>query len=755
VRIRKSLLILAALLGAAEAADKPALYTSEQILDLCHKLSSNDEKVRWETARKLTEAGPHATDTLCQILQGEWLEGRKLAAYLLGEIKDPKSIIPLASCLGDSEFHVRWKCAVTLKNIGGPAVETLTQVLRTGNLNARHCAAWALGEIRDPRATLPLAESATAEDHDLRWKSVISLKRIGPPALAELQHVLKQDNVQGRRCGVWAIDQLGGPEAEKAGAVESLLDAIADTDEEVRQRAAAALARYERPDVRVALEKMIDDADGEVRRQAIRSIATLGKPQDEAAADTVARVPRWQAFTIEFSPEGDPPPDAALTVTLQTPSQASSTITGFPAGDGWQACIAPGETGEWFYKLTFTAAGRETVRHGMFTCDASELAGPLALAAEPRPHLTADGKPLTLIEAPLPRRLPAAIEQWKPFLEACGEHGFNLVRLDLPLLEAAAGGGSAALLNEIIVTGHENGIYFLLTLFNEDHLRDDAFWAQSPYNAANGGPVDTEMRLPMFYDPISPGIAAMQRDYIRNTVIRAGAHANVMLELCRNFNTGGAAVPFARAWVQERLKLPAGCGRLVMLSAGDDADSLCGQEGIDIAGIAPGGAPPANKLPAGIAPCPADAASAVAAGWRAAIGNGGFASWNSTPAAGMTDAVRFVQQAEGRAWVLRAFASGDTFYAFKPDDSVVLGTSPGISAVAQTAQRRALVFIGDSANGGETVTLGMAAGKYEINWYDARIGEYRKPDSGRQDQGIIELKCPRFTGGILAEVVVE
>jgi len=757
VRIRAMLLVMVALLGRVQAADKPPRYTPDQIRELCYKLSSNDDKVRWDTAEELIKAGPQATDMLCQVLQGEWLEGRKLAAYLLGEIKDARAVLPLASCLGDPEFHVRWKCAVSLKNIGKPSVDALVQVLRTGNLRARHCAAWALGEIKDPRATLALAEAATADDTDLRWKAVISLKRIGPPALVELRRLLRQGNVQGRRCSVWAIDQLGGPEAEKAGVVESLLDALKDSDAEVRQRAAAALARYDRPDVRTALEKMIEDENANVRRQAVRSMATLGKPETDAAdaAAAIPRVRRWQAFDIEYRPEGAPAPDGAMEVTLLTPSHGSRTIAGFRTDDGWAARVAPDEPGEWFYKLTFTAGGRETVEHGMFTCEASELVGPLRLEPAPRPHLVADGKPLTLIEAPMPPRPPAAIEVWKPFLEACGKHGFNLVRLDLQLMHQAMGDAAAGLIDQILTIGYNNGVYFLLTLFDEDHLRDAAFWAESPYNAENGGPIDSALRLPMFYDPVSPGITAMQEGYIRQTILRAGAHANVIFELCRNFNTGAGAVPFARSWVQQRLKLFERCGRLVMLSAADDAARLCAFDGISIAGVAPGVESPPGKLPAVLMPCPPDAAGAIAAGWRAAVGIGGFASWKSTPVTAVTDAIRFVAQAEKRAWVLRAFAANDTFYNFTPDNAVVLGSAPGISAVAQTAGRRALVFIGDSANGGEKVTLGMPAGKYRIKWFDTRIGEYRKPDSGEQNEGIITLECPRFTGGIVAEVAVE
>ena len=325
-----AILALSALRAPAEEKEEPK-YTQAQIKELCFKLSSNDDDVRWDAAKKLIEAGSQSTEMLSRILVGEWLEGRKLAAYLLGEIKDPAAVLPLASCLGDSEFHVRWKCAVSLKAIGKPSVISLSQVLRTGNLNAQYCAAWTLGEIKDPRATLALAETATSDDYHLRWKSTISLKRIGRPAVEELKRLLKDDRVKARRCAVWALDQLGGK-----AAADLLLDAIADPDDEVRCRAAAALSKYDRADVRTALEGLVEDKSAAVRRQAVISIAKLGRqivPGDEAPGN--GRVAKWGLYEVVHRHDGALPaaPEAAMEVRFLTPSQGSRVVRGFRAGD--------------------------------------------------------------------------------------------------------------------------------------------------------------------------------------------------------------------------------------------------------------------------------------------------------------------------------------------------------------------------------------------------------------------------------------
>jgi len=734
---------------AGEAPGQPE-YTRGEIRQLCHKLSSNDDRVRWRAAQDLIKAGRRSTDTLCEILQGEWLEGRKLAAYLLGEIKDPTSVLPLASCLGDEDFHVRWKCAVSLKRIGKPSVAALIQVLRTGNLDAGYCAAWALGEIKDPRATLPLAETATVNDHHLRWKSIISLKRIGPPAIEELNKLLKGEQVKARRCAVWALDQLGGEAA--AG---PLLRATSDADEEVRHRAAEALSKYDRPDVRAALEKLLEDESISVRRQAVMSIARLGKDAAMKRNGGVGddHVPKWRLYEVVHKPRGETA-RAQMAVKFLTPSQGSRTVRGFCTPDGtWRARIAPGEAGEWFYRMTFAADGKTTEEHGMFSCDDSDLPGALRVVDEPRPHLEAGGRPFLPVEAPLPEAdLTESFAAWRLLIDACRKHGFNLLRLDLQQVFGATDRASAeSLIDELLAYGHQRGMYFVLTLFDEGHLRDEDFWKRSRFSAANGGPVPAKDPLPIFYDPLSPQIAAMQEEYIVSVAARAGGYANVIFELCRNFNTDGSAVPFAKGWLRRRLELFDGCGRPVMLSVGEGAESLCAAEGIGIAGVRAGPAPE-GRVPAVSTQCPSDPAGAVSAAWLAAVGNGGFASWARTPLATFEDSIRYVTQAEARAQVLAEFGSRPDLYALHPDAGIVLALPPGLKAAAASGTGRVLLYLAGSAAGGELVNVGMVPGGFTVRWLNVRTGRYRRSESAEQAGGAVELACPRFTGGIVAEI---
>ena len=716
--------------------------------------------MRWRAAEELIKAGPKATGTLGTILLGEWLEGRKLAAYILGETKDPAAVPALAKSLGDDDFHVRWKCAVSLKNIGKPSVDGLIEALGTGNLNAQYCAAWALGEIRDPKATLALAKAATSNDEDLRWKAVISLKRIGPAAVDGLRKLVTDKNVESRRCAVWSLGELATDDA-----AEPLLEATADADAGVRLKAIAALAKFDLPEVRAALGKLAEDKDPAIAKQAVISLARLGKAADVAARVGIGddHVPQWRTYEIKYVPVRTMPSNAALEATFLTPGQGSISVPGFRTDAGWKIRIAPGQPGEWFYKITLTSGERVEMKHGMFSCDQSELPAGLAVSAKPRPHICrvrpdgAAGKPFFLTEAPTPAAgLPLDADAWKPLVDACSVRGFNLLRLDLSAMllyaEPDAKHGAERFLQTIIPYGHEKGVYFLLTLLDESHMKARGF-----------GPLTAGAAFPMVYDPTAPAVCAIQEAYITNVLAKMGGYANVLFELCRGFNTNRSAVPFARGWAEQRMRLFAGVSRAtasvdqpshpVMLSPAEDAAAICAAEGVQVAGV------PGLKLAGGraaglVVPCPDDPSDALALAWLTAMANGSLVSWSRSSVNSLDDAVRFVEQAGSGPRVLADYMATEDLFAFRPDPAMVLAVPPNMQSAARNAGRRAIIFLAGNSQGGETVRIGMPPGEFTVRWMSIRTGLYDDPIAGKQDRGAIELQCPRFTGGMLAEIDV-
>ncbi|MCD6493385.1 MAG: HEAT repeat domain-containing protein [Archaeoglobaceae archaeon] len=100
------------------------------------------------------------------------------AAYALGEIKDPRAVEPLIQALKDEDSGVRCAAANALVRIGEPAVEPLIQALKDDDSNVREKAAWALGWIGDKRAVEPLIQALKDEDSNVRQGAAYALGEI-------------------------------------------------------------------------------------------------------------------------------------------------------------------------------------------------------------------------------------------------------------------------------------------------------------------------------------------------------------------------------------------------------------------------------------------------------------------------------------------------------------------------------------------------------------------------------------------------
>lgn len=85
------------------------------------------------------------------------------AARALGEIKDPKAAIPLCKALRHNDMVYRDKVRNALVSIGGNAVDPLIEALKDKNDLVRKGAVVALGEIGDPKAIEPLVNILAEE----------------------------------------------------------------------------------------------------------------------------------------------------------------------------------------------------------------------------------------------------------------------------------------------------------------------------------------------------------------------------------------------------------------------------------------------------------------------------------------------------------------------------------------------------------------------------------------------------------------
>ena len=105
----------------------------------------------------------------------------------------------------------------------GPIIKRLrirSQIarLKHGDTRSRTDAAWALGQIGDPRAVEPLISTLRRGPSSARQTAALALGQIGDPRAVEpLVHALDHDNELVRQAAAQALGKLGHPRAVEPG----------------------------------------------------------------------------------------------------------------------------------------------------------------------------------------------------------------------------------------------------------------------------------------------------------------------------------------------------------------------------------------------------------------------------------------------------------------------------------------------------------------------------------------------------------
>jgi HEAT repeat protein len=140
---------------------------------------------------------------------------RKHSVYLLGLVRDPRSIGTCIQAMRDPEKAVRGQASIALAEIGEPALERLIPLLHDPDWKVRYRAAEALGLMKDKRAVSPLIGILSDEKDHVRYIAVKSLRRIGDIAAREPIKVCQQDeNPFVRRMADRAVATLGNDRHE-------------------------------------------------------------------------------------------------------------------------------------------------------------------------------------------------------------------------------------------------------------------------------------------------------------------------------------------------------------------------------------------------------------------------------------------------------------------------------------------------------------------------------------------------------------
>jgi HEAT repeat protein len=110
--------------------------------------------------------------------------------------------------------------------------------LESENDNVRSKSAWALGEIGDERAILPLIEHLGDENATTRWKTAVALSKFGKKSLIPLMDALKYEDAIVREKAAESLGEIGDPDS-----LDVLKIAMEDDDVYVRKSAEESIKR--------------------------------------------------------------------------------------------------------------------------------------------------------------------------------------------------------------------------------------------------------------------------------------------------------------------------------------------------------------------------------------------------------------------------------------------------------------------------------------------------------------------------------
>ena len=219
-----------------------------------------------------------------QATRSEDADVREIALRALARIRDPRAVEPLIEALRTADVWLAPRIADILGRHGTLVIEPLLALLdQPGRHPARAWAANVLGEVRAERAFPALVRALDDPDDEVRAKSATALARLGDQRAMThlLDHLLTDPAPFVRTRIAAALGRFDHPEV-----IDRLVRALGDQAWWVRMRSVEALeqigAQAEGP-----LLVALDDQDPEIRARAAVGLERLGVPA--ALVDLIQR----------------------------------------------------------------------------------------------------------------------------------------------------------------------------------------------------------------------------------------------------------------------------------------------------------------------------------------------------------------------------------------------------------------------------------------------------------------------------------
>ena len=260
-------------------SDKPAvrarcaLLLSEKkheraFVPVVELLDDVEPSVRLSAVKAVAQfGGTRSLDTLLPLLQDTDVAVQEAVMAALHGQKDPRVAAGLIDVMRQGNSRTKYQAAITLRNIGAPAVEPLVAALKTGDTALRVDIIIMLGRMRDGRAAPALKAMAQDPDPKVQRQAVVGLVYLGAPGVEALDGLLRHGSTE---VSVQAANMLQYTDEPRA--VDLLLRAVKDPRPAVRRAAATSLKWV--PDWRRTdgLYTALRDRDAEVRLAALRGL---------------------------------------------------------------------------------------------------------------------------------------------------------------------------------------------------------------------------------------------------------------------------------------------------------------------------------------------------------------------------------------------------------------------------------------------------------------------------------------------------
>jgi HEAT repeat protein len=172
-----------------EALGRMGIYAMPRLVD---KMKTQDAREMQTLEDVMKLIGPPATLHLVGALGSDNVYRRRLAARILGEIKDTSAVEGLLKYTHDSDFRMRTGIISALGKIGHrKAVGSAKEALRDDDYLVRTAAAVALSAFMDSSTVIPLIKALSDPYYGVRYSAAAALSNIGRPAVRPLVDAIR------------------------------------------------------------------------------------------------------------------------------------------------------------------------------------------------------------------------------------------------------------------------------------------------------------------------------------------------------------------------------------------------------------------------------------------------------------------------------------------------------------------------------------------------------------------------------------